>query len=1225
MIKRILATFLAVITVLGCMSLTLGIAAETVIEDAENAPVYEYNTSYKEPTMYYLTGKVPSGKYSFDKVTTAAQKLETMDLRLQKGDYRLYVDAYSGEIAVENIVTKETLFSNPYDVGAVDKIGNNPVQASEKPELLSQFIIEYVDVTAITDATQKYNSFAQSVRAGETESEEKKQTVSQIVVKEIRDGLRLEYSIGRKDARYLAPDRIPAEIFEEKILGAMKANGASESFVEQMETIYYEKVKAYKDAELEATSQKEIDALKAKYEAYGIKDFETSGAFYVTKATAKKQRIWIESRIKEYCPDFTLQEMDAAHEALGYTPKDRNEPLFKVSIEYTLTDDGLSARIPANGIRFDESIYRLENIIILPYMGAVRNPSEGYCFFPDGSGALFDFEEHATKKNKTSFYGDVYGQDFAYYNIGTSTPHNEIIRYPVYGIKEGVKDENGNVVHNRGFVAIVEEGESMMRIETVNSSKYHTVQLKVNPRPYDKYKLSGSISASGSNKPLAVVSERKYTGDIKIKYIMLTDPEVKSGKGYYETSYVGMAKAYREYLKKNGVLTALEDTDVRDNIPLFVETLGALETTEKFLTIPYDTMKTLTSFEDIRKMYDDLALVGQSDADAAEKIENINFILNGFTKGGLTTDYVPYSLKWDSSVKKEMSFEDLVAYAKSKKFGVYLDADFVFAGSDGMFDGLNQDKHIVRGVDDKYMAKREYYATRQTYVSFYEYAISPAYFNHFYEKFAKNYDKYSPTGISVSTLGSYLNSDFDEDEAYNREDNKGFTVDALEFFDNKYDKVVTSEGNAYSWKYVDYITDIATDSSRHARSSATVPFLGIVLHGYIQTASDPINMEGNMDYAMLRAIENGTSPKFVLAYQNTSELKQYTETNKYYSVRYDVWREELVERYHEMNNILKDVQTSTIDSHEFLVGERIPEAEEILEDAETELFNRITAEIRRDAAKREEARKINEKVRNYTGILTEQIMDGKGVLLAAEYLAKADGVKKAFENVTTAEAEAAAAKEAYETEARKPLKDATDEEKKAKEELLEQLRKTKDEKAAAHTKAIEDAKTAYAECKAYIGEFDGKYIEPYNFVAENIEFFVENSFFADAEKEAVEKAFRDIEASVDYAAISSDAFVAARASIDEMLKQIEKDNAELLGIDPEAEEKTEEDKAETETAQTKAYNKYEAQKNSIVLEKYSNGKTLLLNFNDYAVKVKVGEDYYRVDGYGYLILSGGRG
>ena len=103
-----------------------------------------------------------------------------------------------------------------------------------------------------------------------------------------------------------------------------------------------------------------------------------------------------------------------------------------------------------------------------------------------------------------------------------------------------------------------------------------------------------------------------------------------------------MAKAYRDYLVKNGTLTQLKPEEVEENIPVYIETFGAIETTKKFLSIPYKTNVALTSFADIKTMYEELSENG---------VDNINFILTGYAKGGLTNDTIPYKIKWDGAVK----------------------------------------------------------------------------------------------------------------------------------------------------------------------------------------------------------------------------------------------------------------------------------------------------------------------------------------------------------------------------------------------------------------------------------------------------------------------------------------------------------------------------------------------------------------------------------------------
>ena len=75
-----------------------------------------------------------------------------------------------------------------------------------------------------------------------------------------------------------------------------------------------------------------------------------------------------------------------------------------------------------------------------------------------------------------------------------------------------------------------------------------------------------------------------------------------------------------------------------------------------------------------------------------------------------------------------------------------------------------------------------------------------------------------------------------------------------------------------------------------------------------------------MNYDILKAIENGASPYFVLGYQNANRLKeaQSWNLNAYYSVDYDVWRSDMIRIYGILNEALKPVRGKPIIGHEFL-------------------------------------------------------------------------------------------------------------------------------------------------------------------------------------------------------------------------------------------------------------------------------------------------------------------
>ena len=1208
--KRIIAAFLVVMTVFSTCALMVN--AQESAPEAEK-PIYEFNTGKNTPVSedFYLTGKYTTtdeeGKKVTDTVDTPQERLALMDLRYQKGDYRLYIDEYSGEIAVERISTGDLLFSNPYNVGTANASND------DKVKYLSQIIIDYSKIT-MNNAPDTYYSYMDSVRAG-VDLKEPANMPSQLKVSYIKSGLRVEYSIGRVDSRYLIPWVIKAEAFKAMILdvltASLLASGASESKVNSdinrflsFFVLYDLNDPKYADKEDPSKLNERGTALLERYPMLqkNVDGATVNVPCYVCTALATPEKKYVEKMIKTYAPDFTYEELDIQHLEVDYSPEAEAEALFKIALEYTLDDNGLSVRVPANGIRFDESLFRLDKIQILPFMGAGINPNKGYTFFPDGSGTLFSFEKLAKAGGNTNIGGTVYGEDFGYYHIESGRAHREPIRYPVFGVSETVVDKETGAENDHGFVAIVEEGEAMMTLISAHNVAYNSVIMETNPRPNDKF------MPSGATEPWTVVSERKYTGNYRIRYVLLSDESKVKEHGGYTADYVGMAKAYRDYLINNGTLTALKAEDVKEDIPLYIETFGSIETTKKFLSIPYKTNVAMTSFKNVKDMYDELSANG---------VNNINFILTGYAKGGLTKDTIPYDLKWDDSVKKDYGFDNLLDDAKGN-FGVYPDFDFAFSSNNTLFDGLTLDKHAIKTIDGRYTSKREYSATRQTYRNYYDLAISPAYFSRFYEKLTEQYLKTDPQGISVSTIGSYLSSDFDEDEPYNREDTKGFTADAFKFFDEKYNKVLTSGGNAFSWKFVDSITDISTDSSRHSRSSATVPFLGIVLHGFVETATTPVNMEGNIDYAMLRAIENGAALKFVLSYDNTELLKEYETTSVHYSIRYDIWFEDLVERYAEINRALKDVQTSTIEEHKFIGGLRVPDNNELLNDADEALRKAIEAE-KLDAATAKESLRVKlQRVR--TDLLTyRSIMNGSFDYGFADAKTAFETARAAYANalndksakeaaVATAQAEYDVAKAEAEQEG------ATEEQKNAataKKTALDEATKALEEAPAKVEEAIANLKTAYASFLATVEK-----TAPILEASAAYEALKADFAILEANGAYTEEIRTELKAILDAMAVEINGSIKAKA--DAITATAEAFKADLTANCPEALPEIVEEEEKNDDSVASVYNKYAAKENSIVYERYSNGKAFVLNFNNFAVKVTLNGVSYTVAAYGYI-------
>jgi Membrane protein involved in colicin uptake len=888
------------------------------------------------------------------------EKLATMVLSAKYGDYELYYQDYTGEIAVKNIKTNTILFSNPYDV-ASPMAGGAISSTNVANQILSQLIIKYTD----NDSEVPMYSYVESALRG------------QITKKNLKNGIRVEYILGRQETRKLVPKMIEKSRFEELIL----ANITDPAKLKKINAFY-----TLKDPDDPTLTE------RAKQELQSTFPITTKMAVYVFDPYASERELnLIESIIREFCPNYTYETLQEDHLMTEYTGTDTDPALFRMSLEYYLDDYGLSVRLPANGIKFNESTYSLTYIRILPYMGAGSSDFTGYTFIPDGSGTLVRFEDIVKQGTARTISGQLYGQDYAYHEI--SGAHQQVMRLPIYGVVEDYKgevktqqettvtsyiDEYGieqqydtpqtevtdvttEVSETRGYVAIIEEGDALAKIVTDHGGnvlhKYNSVFTEFYPRPKDSYNLAESISV-GANATWTVVSERKYTGSYRIRYIMLTDDDVAAKAGvtdYYTASYVGMAKAYQDYLVREGVITKLSDSgkETGDDIPLYIEALGVIDTQEKVLSIPVIVKTPLTTFDDLKQIYSDLS---------AEGINNINFRLTGFTNGGLYCT-TPFKVKFEKVVGGNSGYEDFLTYAKENNIGVYPDFDYSYAAEDKWFDGFSYRKDAVKTIDSRYTQKRLYSASFQYFTRTGLVAISPSVFEDIFNSFSAAIDKIGgATGISVSTLGSDLNSDFDKKEPYNREDTKGFVIDTLEKLYNKYGDIMVDGGNAYTLRYVSHVLNVALDSSRYTYASEAVPMFGLVFHGYLDFAGTPTNMAGDLNYETLKIIENGAAPYFVLVYQNTAELKE-SGYSEYYSVSYQIWRDDLIAKYKELNTALSSVKYATIVNHEFLIGERVPYDYEIAADdaAAKAAADAKAKQEADDAAKKEKADKLAER------------------------------------------------------------------------------------------------------------------------------------------------------------------------------------------------------------------------------------------------------------------------
>ncbi len=852
-------------------------------------------------------------------------KLETMTLAVENEKYALYIQEFTAEVCVVDKTTGQMLFTNPYDVA------DTTASTAIKRELLSQIKLTYYGNNGENGSLNSYYHGAQE---------------EQINIKLIRGGVRVEYTLGEAVKKRIVPHQIEKSAFEEKIVKPFFENTTDSGYTfEQYMTLKNSSDLAEQSAATQAESF-EFGRFIAFYTLLDLSDPKLTAreqssilmqypitekmAIYILDEEIKTQDINIlEGYIRDNS-EYSLDDMLTDHDKVGYEMDDASPAIFKMALEYTLEEDGFQVRLPARGISFDAATYTLDTIQVLPFLGAGRTAigeedirdDEGYNFVPDGSGAIISFDQN-TKYTQIS--GTLFGSDFGFYNSSSATSASyQTWRAPVYGTvmtsnmsihtdvlgEDGkpVVDEEGKNVYTseekqatQGYVAFITEGESLTRIDSISggaSHPYHSIGTTFFARQTDSYPLDG-ITVSGGVAVYTKSIDRKYVGNYIIKYRLLKDENA---------TYVGMANAYREYLLKEEIL---KKTDSQDkDIPLYLDMIGSIDTTKKILGVPVDSKAPLTTFENAKTIFDEL-----KEAGVASQV--IRYL--GWVNGGMTAT-APSKLSIQKELGGEKGLKELIAYVQGKGDQIYMDLDFSYINKVAMFDSFDEDKDTAKTIDGKFAYYQTYNPIVQAFNTQVAYVISAGAISDLFDSVTEKYAALYGDGeknISVGSLGTALNSSQDEELPLNREDAKDYTISALDKISAAYDKVTVNNGNSYTWKYADTIMEIPLDSSNRITTTAEVPFLGILLHGYMNYTGEAVNLSGDYEYTLLKTIENGANPYFVVAYDNIAELK-VNGYSEYYAVQYSTWKESIANEYKKLNEALGSLQNVVIQNHEIL-------------------------------------------------------------------------------------------------------------------------------------------------------------------------------------------------------------------------------------------------------------------------------------------------------------------
>lgn len=533
-----------------------------------------------------------------------------------------------------------------------------------------------------------------------------------------------------------------------------------------------------------------------------------------------------------------------------------------------LEADGLRVEVPFNSIREENPEFRLGQIFLYPFLGATRGSSiPGYMLLPDGTGSLIPFAD--TTRATNMFYGRYYGPDAGMfgampYNPRVTDPYP--IAYPVFGMAHG-EGENA-------YLSLVEQGAAYGELQVHPAGIITNFNFLYHAFIYNEAYFQATNRAGAG---VTTVQRQPNTFDAVVHYRFLTGDEA---------DYVGMARSYQQYLIERDELHRVEFSN--PNMGVRLEFLGG----DKERVALWDQFIPMTT---IAQMSD---ILGSLD------IPNPEVIYYGWQPYG-ASNMPPTSLVLEGGLG---SMNDLRALADAVKasgghFSLYYDPQKAIAvwGENGY--SIRSD--IALAITN---------ATVETFNRQYGYYFTLDALRRRYQPLVADIESQLGAGLALDSIGFMLYSDFREGHTLNRQE-------AIEAYQNllagSSERLGIYRPNDYLLRLAQAYYDMPLGNNGYIYTAESVPFLPIVLAGFIPYYGAALNFSSNLQEDLLRHLEYGIYPSYFVTHEPTANMLN-TPSSLIYTSSYAQWGDEIRQTYALMNALLAPVRGQPIVAHDRL-------------------------------------------------------------------------------------------------------------------------------------------------------------------------------------------------------------------------------------------------------------------------------------------------------------------
>ena len=505
-----------------------------------------------------------------------------------------------------------------------------------------------------------------------------------------------------------------------------------------------------------------------------------------------------------------------------------------VSAEITLDGATLLARVPYTSIREDGD-FSLVSVDMLPYLFSATDKAEGFFFYPDGCGAVMEFQDNAHYKESTRLYpvyGDFQKQPALLDMFAQEAPQ---VLMPVFAMNRG----------GHGLMAIIEQGAETSRVSLNCSNNIIGINFLFANFQYRRAFDDKRVT----DRAIKVYDKDDIKTDYQLRVLFLEEEN---------PDYSAMARVWRDYLLDRGVLTRSERKP-RVAIDLF------LSAPEEGLL--FDTPRTVTTLKQAEEILTSLDGLG---------VKNIRASVKGWTAGGYgkTPDHFPLG----GAVGSDGDLKSLLDTAHSLGAEVSLTANFMEAQADER--GYSHRNDVV------YTGNHTVLTDKNETV----FMLSPDVAKEKFDAFLKKAKGFALNGVRFERMGQTVGFNYGSRHSTTAAETVALYRAMLDESKAAFGTAEAEGGNACLLGHADFMTDVPYRDYGCQATTRAVPFYQVALHGLVDYAARPGNLSSDLEREVLRWVEMGYVPFFELTHGNTEEL-MYTNYQILFSAEYTAWQE----------------------------------------------------------------------------------------------------------------------------------------------------------------------------------------------------------------------------------------------------------------------------------------------------------------------------------------------